>query len=107
MGDFLQNGLVTTLHNLRNRSVKDLEAQLTEFSKTRPVSLIIPCLYSELDGPALPRILDELENVPYLNEIIIGLDRANREEFYGAVEYFSRLPQHHRLLWNDGPRLRA
>ncbi len=107
MGDFHQNGLVTTLHNFRKRSVEDIEKKMVELSELRPMSLIIPCLYSELDGPALPKILDELEKVPYLREIIIGLDRANEEEFHRAVEYFSRLPQHHRILWNDGPRLRA
>ena len=71
------------------------------------MTLILPCLYSELDGPALPGILDELEKVPYLEEIIIGLDKANEDEFKRAKSYFARLPQHHRILWNDGPRLRA
>ncbi len=107
MSDFYQNGLVTTLHNFRTRTVEDLEEQLLEFSENRPMSLILPSLFSELEGPALPNILNELEKVPYLNEIIIGLDRANEEEFKIARKYFSRLPQHHRILWNDGPRLKA
>ena len=33
MGDFYQNGLVTTLHNLRLRSLDDLEKNLLYFSK--------------------------------------------------------------------------
>ncbi len=107
MSDFYQNGLVTTLHNFRTRTVEDLEEQLLEFSENRPMSLILPSLFSELEGPALANILDELEKVPYLNEIIIGLDRANEEEFKIARKYFARLPQHHRILWNDGPRLKA
>ncbi|MCG8700811.1 MAG: hypothetical protein MI922_22345 [Bacteroidales bacterium] len=107
MGDFYQNGVVTTLHNLRKRPYEDLERKLITFSKKRPMTLILPCLYSELDGPALPGILDELEKVPYLEEIIIGLDKANEDEFKRAKSYFARLPQHHRILWNDGPRLRA
>jgi glucosyl-3-phosphoglycerate synthase len=106
MGDFYQNGVVTTLHNLRNRPYSDLERKLLKFSKDRPMALILPCLYSELKGPALPKILDELEKVPYLNEIIIGLDQANEDEFKKTKKFFSRLPQHHRILWNDGPRLR-
>lgn len=106
MGDFYQNGWVTTLHNFRNRTVEDLEEQLVEFSENRPLALVIPTLYSELEGDALPKILDELQKVKYLNEIIIGLDRANKKEFQHAKKYFSRLPQHHRILWNDGPRMR-
>jgi glucosyl-3-phosphoglycerate synthase len=107
MGDFYQNGLVTTLHNFRFRSVEDIEERLLEWSEQRPMALVIPSLYSELDGPALSGILDELQKVKYLNEIVIGLDRANEKEFKRAREYFSRLPQHHRILWHDGPRLTA
>ncbi|WP_252738074.1 MULTISPECIES: glycosyl transferase [Marinobacter] len=107
MGDFYQNGIVTTLHNLVRRPVADLEAELMTFRKTRPMSLVLPSLYSELEGPALKHIVQELAKVPYLDEIIIGLDRANEEQYRHALEYFSGLPQNFKVLWNDGPRLRA
>lgn len=107
MGDFYQNGNITTLHNFRTRSLADLEDSLLQFSDRRPMALILPSLFSELQRPALSNILDEICRVPYLNEIIIGLDRANENEFEFAKQYFSRLPQHHRILWNDGPRLKA
>ena len=107
MGDFYQNGVVTTLHNLRKRPYEELEEQLLHFSKNRPMTLILPCLYSELEGPALENIIKELVKTPYLQEIIIGLDKANKEEFGYAKKYFDRLGQRHRILWNDGPRMRA
>ncbi|MCF8302488.1 MAG: hypothetical protein K9I94_04360 [Bacteroidales bacterium] len=103
MGDFYQNGLVTTLHNFRTRSVESIEYDLEKFSHQRPLALVLPSLYSELHGPALNKILDEIVKVPYLDEVIIGLDRANKEEFKHAKKYFARLPQRHRILWNDGP----
>lgn len=107
MGDFYQNGIITTLHNLSNRSLAELEYELTAFSKLRPMALILPSLYSELQGDALPKIIDELAQVPYLSEIIIGLDRATEDEFHQAQAFFDRLPQKHHVLWNDGPRLKA
>lgn len=107
MGDFYQNGIVTTLHNLVRRPVEDIEADLTKFSRARPMSLVLPSLYSELEGPALKNIVDELTRVPYLSEIVIGLDRADEQQYRHALEYFSELPQPFRVLWNDGPRLRA
>jgi len=106
MGDFYQNGVITTLHNLSDRSVEDLEKDLLEFSRSRPMSLVLPCLYSELAGPALSNIVDELCKVPYLSQIVIGLDRATEDEYKHALEFFSRLPQEHVVLWNDGPRLK-
>lgn len=106
MADFSQNGVIGTLHNLRNRSTEDLEADLQQFSTDTPMTLLLPCLYSELEGPAMGPILDELTKIPYLNQIIIGLDRANAQQFEAARRFFDRLPQKHVILWNDGTRLR-
>ena len=107
MADFYQNGVITTLHNLNQRPLEAMEAELTEFSKLRPMSLILPSLFSELEGEALPNIIHHLQDVPYLNEIVIGLDRANEAQYKHALKFFGALPQHHRILWNDGPRLQA
>ncbi|MCB5162739.1 glycosyl transferase [Marinomonas algarum] len=107
MGDFHQNGIITTLHNLANRPLEEMEKELTEFAKVRPMSLILPCLYSELETDAMPNILEHLKKVPYLSEIIIGLDRATEEQYRHALDFFSVLPQNVKVLWNDGPRLRA
>ncbi|MCA0899081.1 glycosyltransferase family protein [Microbulbifer agarilyticus] len=106
MTDFFQNGDITTLHNLSNRSLEDMEADLIRFAKHRPMSLLLPSLYSELEGEALPKILKILADVPYLSEIVIGLDRADESQYRDALKQFSILPQHVRVLWNDGPRLR-
>ena len=92
--------MVATLHNLVDRPLEDLEADLIDFSKSRPMSLVLPSLFSELQGQALEDIVQNLRDVPYLSEIVIGLDRANANEFREAVNYFGRLPQHHRILWN-------
>lgn len=106
MTDFFQNGVIATLHNLTNRDTESLEAELNEWSTKRPMSLILPCLYSELHGPALGNIVKHLSQASYLSEIIIGLDAADKDEFHHAKEFFSELPQHHVILWNDGPKLR-
>ena len=107
MSDFFQNGNVSTMHNLTRRSVEELEAELANFASSRPIGLVLPSLYSELEGPALENIITELAKVPYLNRITIGLDRADADQFAHAKEYFSRLPQDHNVLWHDGPRLTA
>jgi len=107
MADFYQNGIVTTLHNLTNRHLADLENDLVKFSQQRPMGLLLPSLFSELEGEALPNIIQQLKTVPYLSEIVIGLDRADLEQYKYALSFFSELPQHHRVLWNDGPRLMA
>jgi len=107
MSDYHQGGSVATLHNLTQRSVEELEDELVAFSKVRPMGLLLPSLYSELETEAMPQILSEVKKVPYLNQIVVGLDRASRDQYREALRFFESLPQHHRILWNDGPRLRA
>ena len=104
MGDFHQNGSVSTLHNLGQRPVVEIENELNQFKDSRPMGLVLPSLFSELEGPALSGIVDEISKVPYLEEIVIGLDNATQDQFKHAINYFSKLPHYHRILWNDGPR---
>ncbi|MDF7826951.1 alpha-amylase family glycosyl hydrolase [Pontiellaceae bacterium B12227] len=106
MGDFYQHGVVTTLHNLSDRPVEALEQDLIEFSKRRPMALLLPSLFSELEGPALSNIVDELMSVPYLEQIVVGLDQADEAQYRHALNFFNRLPQRPNLMWHDGPRLR-
>ncbi|MCG6154400.1 glycosyl transferase [Rubinisphaera margarita] len=105
MADFAQNGIIGTLHNLRYRTTEELDHDLKEFGRDRPMALVLPCLFSELEGPALGAIVDKLCEVPYLEEIIIGLDRADASQYEQAQKFFDRLPQRKVILWNDGPRL--
>ena len=107
MGDFYQNGIITTLHNLADRPLEELERELELFSRERPLGLILPSLYSELEGDALPAIVEALKPASYLSEIVIGLDRATESQYQDALRFFGQLPQRHRVLWNDGPRLQA
>ena len=107
MSDFKQTGSITTLHKLPGYSLENIEDQLRKHSKRNPMTLILPSLFSELEGPALQGILDELKHADYINEIVIGLDQATEEQFHYAKEFFSCLPQKTKILWNDGPNLRA
>ena len=104
--DFFQNGTITTLHRLCRRPIEEMEAELKQFSAERPMALILPSLYSELEGPALPRIVEELKRADYISDIIVGLDQADEKQYAHAKAFFSGLPQNVHLLWNDGPWLR-
>lgn len=105
MGDFHQTETISTLHRLNRKNVDQLEEELNEFCQTRPIALVLPCLYSELKRKALKDILSKLKNVTYLNEIVITLGRANLNEFKHAQDYFSVLPQNYKLIWDDGERM--
>jgi len=106
MGDFSQNGIVSTLHDFKTKSTDEIEKELLEFSKERKMELILPCLYSELKGDALPKIVSEISKTKYLNHIIIGLDKANKDQAKDAWKFFKKLKTDFTILWNDGPKLK-
>ena len=107
MADFFQGGFITTLHKLTDHPLEKLERELRDYAVRRPMGLILPSLFSELEGPALSRILQDLQHADYLSHIIVGLDRADEQEFKNAREFFSMLTQRVHLLWHDGPRLQT
>jgi glucosyl-3-phosphoglycerate synthase len=103
MSDFYQTGVVSTFHRLGKADLKRMDNELMEFNEQRPIALVLPSLYHELEGPALKYILEEIKQVPYLNEIVVTMGRTNREQFQKAKEFFSGLPQRTRVIWNTGP----
>jgi len=106
MSDFFQNGIITTLHDFETKSTKLIEEELLRFSKERKMELILPCLFSELEGDALPKIVSEIAKTNYLHHIIIGLDRANEIQAKQAWTFFEKLKTPYTILWNDGPNLK-
>ena len=106
MSDFSQNGIISTLHDFGTKSTEVIEKELLKFSKERKMELILPCLYSELEGTALPNIVKEISKTKYLNHIIIGLDRANETQAKKAWKFFKKLNTPFTILWNDGPELK-
>jgi glucosyl-3-phosphoglycerate synthase len=105
MSDFFQNGEIATFHRLRHRSIGELEAELEEAARRRPISLVLPYIPVELKGPGLPRIVEELRQVKYIRNIIVAVGNANAEEFEDAKNFFSVLPQKPKLVWCTGPKI--
>lgn len=105
MSDFYQTGVITTLHQLGKPSLERLEAELLGFSKTRPIALVLPALYSEFEGPAMPGIVQELAKVKYLNEIVLVLDKASEADFERVREFMAPIPAEVKIIHNDGKRI--
>jgi glucosyl-3-phosphoglycerate synthase len=103
MADFYQTGVVSTFHRLGEVHLERMDRELTEFNRHRPIALVLPSTYSELEAPAIKQIVKEIEDVPYLNEIVVTMGRTHKEQFSKAKEFFSSFPQRTRIIWNTGP----
>lgn len=106
MSDFFQNGVIATFHRLGELNLKKLENDLRNFSRIRPIALVLPSLYREFKSGALPNIMNELKKVNYLREIVLSLDRANEEQFRKVKSFFSSYKKF-KVIWNDGPRMKG
>lgn len=105
MADFFQNGEITNLHRLRPGGVDRLERDLEGYAKMRPVALVLPALYSDLKAKPFKNILSEISHVHYLNEIVVTLGRATKEDFAEVKAMFSSLDTPVAVIWNDGERI--
>jgi glucosyl-3-phosphoglycerate synthase len=106
MSDFHQFGPVTALPRLVARPVEELEARILPLSRKYPVALAIPMLPSEMDRPALAGILDELTRVPYLDTLLVSLNKASEQDYERCHEYFAPYRGRKVILWNESPEAR-
>ena len=106
MSDFFQTGGVATLHKLGDSNLEQLESRLVGYAKDRPIALVLPSLYSEVNGAALRTIVEELKKVEYIKEIVVSLGPASEAEFETARQFFSVLPQKTRVIWNTGKKMK-
>ncbi|MBU4321180.1 MAG: hypothetical protein Q8N12_05165 [Thermodesulfovibrionales bacterium] len=102
MSDFYQTGVVATFHKLGMLNLEKIESELTWYAQERPIALVLPSLYSELEGEALKGIVRELKEVKYIKEIVVALGPATEAEFKYAKKFFSALPQKQGLYGTAG-----
>jgi len=112
VSDFHQTGSITTLHRLGPTDLERLEAELRIHAHARPIALVLPCLFDELRDSALAAIVETLRGVPYLHQVVVCVDGAERREDFDEMRSaFEGVPtldgRGAVLIWSDGPRLRA
>lgn len=105
MSDFYQSGVVSTLHRLGKPNLEALEEELLEHAKHRPIALVLPTTFSDFQGEAFKRILENLKGVKYLEEIVVVMNRTDTMEFRQAKKILSEMPFEVKIVWSSGPRI--
>jgi glucosyl-3-phosphoglycerate synthase len=95
---------ITTLHDLNLDSVKLIE-NISAISGERPVSVVMPMLYSEIKNDALENIVKQLNKCTYLKEVIVPLAAKNENEFDQVKRFFRNLKIPKLIMWCNGPRI--
>ena len=105
MSDFHQTGVVTTLPRLGPESTGRMVAELTHHARGQPVSLVLPCLHSEIHGPALKRIVEVLADVPYLHEVVVSVSGTSQAPEFEQVRRFFAPVRRATCVWGSGPNV--
>lgn len=105
MSDFFQNGVITTFHRLGKLNLKELENELRDFARIRPIALVLPSLYREFSSGTLPGIFEKLRRATYIHQFVLCLDKANKSQFVEVKKFFYN-QRRLTIIWNDGPRMK-
>ncbi|MFO8078614.1 MAG: glucosyl-3-phosphoglycerate synthase [Thermoplasmatota archaeon] len=95
---------IATLHEF-NLDKKVLMKTVSDAVVERPVSLVMPMLYREINSEALVTIKKGLNKCTYLKEIIIPLAAHDQKEFNHVKRFFSDLDIPHLIMWCNGPKV--
>jgi glucosyl-3-phosphoglycerate synthase len=112
VADFHQTGAITTLHRLGQADLERIEEDLLGHAAVRPIALVLPCLYAELQDVALKGIIEALKQVGYLGQVVVSVSgtdrRADFEEMRAAFAGVrTRAGAPATLIWNGGARVSA
>lgn len=104
MGDFFQNGVITTLHDLGTDNLDRMETRLSDILKRRDIALILPIIPRDLNSPTFNHIVAELAQVPYLSQVVLSLGQTDRfEDMVEARRRLRPLRQPYSVVWSSGP----
>ena len=82
MPDFVQQGLITTLHDLGAIQRDQLESILQGATQTYKIGLVLPVTASDMRADPFANIVQELRQVNYIDQIIVVLGVAPHEDDY-------------------------
>jgi glucosyl-3-phosphoglycerate synthase len=95
-----------TFPRLEESSIEKMEQRISAAARRLPIGIVIPSLFTDLDGPAMGPIIAQLAATPFVRRVYISLDRASEEQFHRAKEIVAPLGEKAALLWNDAPSVR-
>ncbi|UCF12675.1 MAG: hypothetical protein JSW06_00040 [Thermoplasmatales archaeon] len=95
---------ITTLHDL-NLDKNKLMKNISDVAVERPVSVVMPMLYSEIKSDALGNIVKQLNKCTYLKEVIVPLAAKSKENFNHVKRFFRNLTIPKLVMWCNGPRI--
>ncbi|MEQ1860050.1 MAG: hypothetical protein ABMA13_08950 [Chthoniobacteraceae bacterium] len=94
MSDFAQSGLISTFQRLNETHLAQIESELVELAREKPIAIVLPCHGADLERPAFAHILGKLRAAAWVSEIVLSVNAAGDADLVG-------IPEGVRVLRND------
>ncbi|REJ73177.1 MAG: glycosyl transferase, partial [Planctomycetota bacterium] len=108
MPDFIQNGAVTTIHDLGRARLEELEENLRKAVRKNPLALVLPVTASDMRADSFSEIVNHLQAADYVDTIVVTLGLApDADDYRETVQKVSPLGERAHVLWTDGQRVQA
>jgi glucosyl-3-phosphoglycerate synthase len=108
MPDFYQNGKITTLHDLGAIGRQHLEELLIRATRNYKLGLVLPVTAADMRAAPFDRIVDQLQHVPYIDQIVVVLGVAPKlEDYQETRRKIAPMGDKAEVLWTDGARVQA
>lgn len=103
MSDFHQSGPVTTLHDLGEADRDALERVLTQATREYGIGLVLPVTAADAKAPPFARIVEELRDTDYIDQVCVVLGEApHAQQYEDTVQLVRPLGPKADVLWTDG-----
>jgi glucosyl-3-phosphoglycerate synthase len=106
MPDFIQHGLITTLHDLGTIDPRRLEAKLAQFTRFYKIGVILPVTASDMKAPPFARMVEQLKGIEFIDQILVVLNVATDvRDYQHGLRLLEPLQSLAQILWTDGRRV--
>ena len=108
MSDFVQHGLITTVHDLATVDREQLETVLDQATLHYKIRLVLPITAADMRAEPFARIIGQLQGAQWGNQIVVVLGATpEKEEYMQTRAADASLGENTCVLWTDRGRPRC
>jgi glucosyl-3-phosphoglycerate synthase len=100
----IEQGRIGRIHDFSVDFTR-LKNRMSELSEKYPSGIVIPIIGSDLESPALNKIISSINECDYLKKVYIALSAPNISDYQKTIKLFSNLEIPCDVIWCNKPEV--
>jgi hypothetical protein len=97
---------IATIHDF-SLDFNCMSNRLCELKKQYPSGLIIPILGNDINGPRVPKMIEEINQCEYLTKIIIAISADDDKDYQEAMRLSKKFKAPCQIAWCNKPEVKT